>query len=262
MDYGYYLLTFIMVFIITLNWIFPAIGGALAIIATFLTAFATLFTVREMKKSREQSAKPYLVILKPADSYEFRWIPIENIEINIKPISTNSDQIKYERPIFGLKNIGNGPAKNITIEWHIQGEKIETIVLNSELLQRFNAHIESNLMLTLTQKDLIRQFPCLDLIKSPPLSYCIASPTTDFIDKIKIPSEIMTSIGFRIIAMGPRPFGWKKGPKLKLAISYESFENAKQQRYFEIHSDFLPEADCSESHVTGKIEFTVKESNS
>ncbi len=102
------------------------------------------------KRNEKTTRRKRKTILGNFKSYN--QIPGEDVQINIRPILIDRTQIEFELPVFRLKNIGNGPARNITIQWSIQGENINTIALNSDVLRNFDAHIESGLMLTLTQR--------------------------------------------------------------------------------------------------------------
>lgn len=242
-----------------MNW--PAIITLVAALAAFITALASICTVREMKKQRQQSIKPHLIILNPVNKYELRWFPLHDAEVKVHPILPNGHEIAYERPIFRLKNIGYGPAKIITLEWKIRGDQIDTIVMNSALLSNFRTRIETGIIYIVQRgtSEILIPFPISDTFTLT-LPYCIASPGTDFVDNITIPSQIMTSIAFRIIAKQPEIFSTINGPCIDLTLSYEDFENKTKKTSLVIKSFFRRFFDNdSTNNITGELIFSVIE---
>ncbi len=89
-------------------------------IATFLTAFATYYTVDEMKKNRILSYKPILKLL----TNEYKITASVNKKIN---------KILFNHPMnynLSVNNFGNGVALNIKCKWTTDNKILKKYVLN------------------------------------------------------------------------------------------------------------------------------------
>ena len=240
--------------------------------ATLLTAYATWFTVKEMRRGREQANTPFLIVLEPEYKYQFRWIPLEDIQPIIKPKAKN---VTNRLPIFRIKNIGNTPAINIKIYWEMDGDDLENIIRKNSILKKFNAKINSKrFSISKNENEYKSEFcqPCFDKASSI-LDYSIASPGTNFIQALPVPNEINSSYIIRLMAV-QRPSSLSKliTSSIKLKIAYEGMDGRKYQESFTIESTFLffPDNITGENHpdnkyfspdnIRGDITFKVKRS--
>tara|TARA_R100001143_G_scaffold63387_1_gene70079 strand:+ start:15220 stop:16050 length:831 start_codon:yes stop_codon:yes gene_type:complete len=173
----------------------------LAAIATLLTAIATCWMVWEMRQGRIQTIKPQLILLTPSINYDFRWIPLESLQIIVRP-EERASQKQTRLPIFQLKNIGSAPAQSIILEWSISdSQDVFTIILNSKILKPYKPEKNDEFIsLTLENKHGKQSVgvPLRDneIVKIP---YSIASPTSEFSDPIIIPDGLFNNICFRFI---------------------------------------------------------------
>lgn len=173
----------------------------LAAIATFLTAIATYLMVWEMRQGRIQTIKPQIIILSPSINYDFRWIPLESLQIIVRP-EERATQKQTRLPIFHLKNIGSAPAQSITLEWSISdSQDVFNTILRSEILKPYKpAKIDEFISLTLEnehgEKSVGVPIRKNEITKIP---YSIASPTSEISDPIIIPDGIFSNLCFRFI---------------------------------------------------------------
>jgi|GEM_PF-6610960 len=246
-------------------------------LATLAAALATFYTVKEMKKAREQALEPYLIILRPNELYKFRWVPAETLQPIIRPElpENKPDQYGTRLPVFRLKNIGNGPAKNIEITWAITESDAESIVAMSTVLRRYDAKVKDK-CLNLTRQDKGVTNGCTlnfaDQTTST-IDYCISSPNSDFIEPIKMPHEIEASYELRVIASErPIDFGPMSSPAIDISIKYESSDGKKYEKFFTITPSFTYLPDLmgssenpiqreffSSDNIRGTISFFVSE---
>lgn len=203
------------IFVTRFSW------DSISSLGTMLLAITSFYTVREMGKSREQALKPDLIILKPNESYTFRWIPNETLQPITRPKLSNNqpDQCGTRMPIFRLKNIGNGPAKKIEIVWNLTGDSINSIVESSEILKKYNPSIQQGILYI--SNTTVRYDLSFENKMSITHDYCISSPSNDFIEIIKMPSWIMAGLEIQLIAL-PRPnqFGPVKLAEIEVNLKY------------------------------------------
>ena len=246
----------------------------LSSIATLSIAVLSFFNLREMQIGREDASKPHLILLRPKESYTFRWIPSENLQPIIRPELNEgrSDQYGTRLPVFWLKNIGCGPAKNICIKWSFEDQNIESIINSSEIMQQYNPEIRDQMLHISNNSDNGYALSFSERMSSHK-DYCISSPSDDFLEPIIIPHEIEANLEIRLIAMErPQQFGPVKLPSIILNLAYEDTtgKGYKQKCYIDSRLTYLPndfgssaipldQSHLSPSNLRGHITFFTKE---
>jgi hypothetical protein len=87
--------------------------------ASIVVAFATLYTVLELKAQRRDTHRPEVIPVrqmvegKKSDDHQFGW-PVNWRESDAPETSQGSRSFFYR---IRLHNIGSGPAKNVTVTW-------------------------------------------------------------------------------------------------------------------------------------------------
>lgn len=241
---------------------------------TLLLALATIYIVYEMKKARGQNIEPTLFILEPVyKRYEYRWIPLEDLSPSTKPELKKDEVDRYDSrlPVFRLKNIGTGPAKDIDLTWSIKTDL--SGLLSVEALQKYHPKIENNTFsLQLNNQSVRKDY--LHLMQMH-VDYCIASPSSDFIETVEIPIKVFTAYEFFLLTL-PRfdKISVIQCPDIHLVITFLDLHNKKYEKELVITSDFtfLPNEASSQTNVVsqefwhddnlrGYITFWVKEKN-
>jgi hypothetical protein len=86
-----------------------------------VTAIAALLTIREMKRQRESSYKPAIILIEPTFSISVRGAKPEEISIAhhwvVTGPSISPSARRWETPVLECVNAGAGPANRIEWQW-------------------------------------------------------------------------------------------------------------------------------------------------
>lgn len=245
---------------------------------TLLLALATIYIVYEMKRAREQSIEPTLFILEPVyKTYEYRWIPLENLSPITKPELKKDEANRYDSrlPVFRLKNIGAGPAKDIDLTWSIQADL--SLLLNSDFLQKYHPQMkDASFSLQINNNSVTNGYSLYySHLMETHVDYCIASPSSDFVEAIEIPSKVFAVYELFLLSL-PRPSNITviPCPDIHLLITYKDLHNKqyKKELIINSHLTVLPNEVSSdtnavlkeffhEDNLRGYITFWVREKN-
>ncbi len=255
-----------------LQWQWNTIALLIGSIGTLAIAFVTYKTVLEMKKNREQNIAPNLFVLPPLYKYQFRWIPLENLQSIISPqlakdvIETPESRL----PVFRLKNIGSGPAKNIKLEWSLIEQSINNICSNSQILKKYNVNLGSRLISISNNTNSWSTCYADQFLQT--IDFCIPSYNPEFTDSIEMPSEIEGSYTIRLMTIDkPNDFNFLIAPTINLSINYEDLHGKQYKKNFLVESTlmYLPDnvssdknsvktTNFSPDNIRGTITFKVR----
>ncbi len=249
----------------------------LAGISALAVAILTYLTVVEMRRAREQSIEPQMVLLAPQTKFEFQWVPKVDWQPELWPSGGKMPELKKDSPflsvgpapILRLKNIGSGAALDVRIEWSLDGNGSE-IVKSTQTFSKMNALVDS------ARSDLViglASIPFADrLVQNIP--YCIASPTNDAADDLAIPDGIIEGYEVRLIARGKPSKGelpiTQDCPTIHVGVSYHDAGGKLYRQRFAMKSLFVSKDDnitvdlgtgaetfTSSGNLIGEIAFEV-----
>lgn len=235
----------------------------LASAGTFLAVGATYLTVREMKKGREQTLTPHIIIKEPNERYQFRWVPLENLQPIISPLlpEGNQTQSQTRLPIFQLINIGQGPATDIRIDWKFTESTLEKMVEESTILKKYECILNEN-ALSISRKDNGSSVTYSSNISDAAQSivdYCLPSSTNHSLQKIQIPSDIESRYELRLLTL-PRPNDLTviKLENIYLLVTYSSIDGRTHTQSFVVESSilFLPDLVGSSQNSVNNVHFS------
>jgi hypothetical protein len=106
------------------------VGGGLA---------AGLGWIKKKLETTSAGAQPDVLIFPPVYRYKFTWRASSNLEMIILPERPPSETspLRTAIPIFQIKNIGSAIAKDVTVEWSMDGIDLTKAVENSARLKGF-----------------------------------------------------------------------------------------------------------------------------
>lgn len=233
--------------------------SAVGSIATFIVALTTCRTVSEMKKSREASIHPELIVLAPIYKYDFRWIHLEDLSPIIRPELHSDEKNKYDSrlPVFRLKNIGNSAAKNIRITWSIEGESLEEAVSKNQILQTYHLEfLSGTYKMSRSQNEILTNNEHSHFEnEETSLDYCVASPQNDFVDELKMPEKISANYVLRLAASErSENITVISAPNINIKLQYYGVDGREHERNFVITSNYwyLPDSVSSDTNTISK----------
>ena len=88
-------------------------------------------------------SQPDILLLPPTYRYRFAWHASSNMEMVISPErpATEMSPLRTAIPVFHIKNIGNAIAKDVTIEWTINGLDLRKTFEDSARLKGLTAKL-------------------------------------------------------------------------------------------------------------------------
>lgn len=238
-----------------------AIGTLITAIATVWLAIATYSMAQEMKRGREQSSMPRLVLFPDKRFYLFRnlndyqyWYWHENSLQDEKLIESTINRTFY----LDLFNIGVGCAKDVRFNY---------VINKSEMISFFNVlGIVSNINLEL-EKDAL-SFNAK--YGSDPLGINVSKIDMNFKHafipksdekpfKIKLPMIYLALFNGFLLSILDKPKNWEffdKFPSILLFTSYEDIANKAYNKNFRVTlkiDSMAIDIDKVPSHVSGVI---------
>lgn len=212
------------------------------LVATFVTAIATFLTVWEMKKQRQQSNMPNIVLLPDKRFYLYRATSLNNYQywywhdINLQ--ETNQvETIRHMQFDIDLFNIGVGSAKNVKFKYKIDTKEhikflndlgivnVETLDLESDSLN-FIAKYGSDMLGTSVEK--------IDI----DFTQTFIPKTDEKASKLKLPMIYLSMFNAFILSiLGKQNTTdyFDKFPSLSLSMTYQDIANNKYKKDFKIY---------------------------
>jgi len=107
-------------------------GGGLIWILDYLR-------IREALGIEAPVSQPDIILLPPVHTYKLTWNASSNLEITLLPERRpeETDSLKTGVPIFRVKNLGSGVAKDVTVEWEAKNIDLNSAIEKSERLKSF-----------------------------------------------------------------------------------------------------------------------------
>lgn len=255
--------------IVLLNWEFWTSIGTLTV------AGLTYSMVKEMQRTRENVIQPFLILLAPKNIFFLKWLP-KDIPV---PIVSAASSDRENHPVFGMKNIGNGTARNIKISWKINDDGISDTLSKSDRLKQYNARFGKEpytgkevLIISSGERNI---FLDVEDAYSQEFAYCPISSSSEDFRRLDMPSSLLESFNFRIINLQiPETIDTAiELPEMEVQLDYEDFGGKKFTRTYVIKSAFyyvpdtgdmftesIPQEYYEKNNIRGHISFTVKDS--
>jgi hypothetical protein len=211
------------------------------LIATFATAVATFFTVREIKKQRQQSNMPNIVLLPNKRFYLYRATSLKNYqylywhETHLQE-ANQVETVRHMQFDIDIFNIGIGSAKNVKFKYFINTKEhvkflnelgivnVEKLDLESDALS-FSAKY-GNDMLGISVGKIDIDFTQTFIPKSDVKA-----------SKLKLPMiylSLFNAFILSILSKQDRFDYYDKFPSLNLSMSYQDIANKKYKKNFKI----------------------------
>ncbi len=154
--------------------IWEGIGGKrpvmTVVLAGLLTGLAGAGVAWFLVRQPEQRAlDAEIMVLLPARNYEFRWVPLDNLQPVLRP-EPRPDDAQPPRtlnPVLGIKNLSSAPVRNIRMVWTFDGDSTANIFSSFKShLSRFRPILGPNtLQFTFDeQKGIAREFTNQSLV--------------------------------------------------------------------------------------------------
>ena len=235
------------------------------LIATFVTAIATFWTVFEMKKQREQSNMPNIVLLPDKRFSLYKATTLNHYQYwywhdtNIQETS-QVETIRCMQFDVDLFNIGVGSAKNVKYKYKIDAKEItnflndigivtvEMLDLKSDILT-FSAKFGSDM--------LVKNVGKIDI----DFSQTFIPKTDEKASKLKLPTIYLALYNAFILSILQKQNTtdyFDKFPSLYLSTTYQDIANKEYKKDFQISfkldfMDVIINTNRVPSYVSGTI---------
>lgn len=253
------------------------LAAAISTVGTLAIAGLTYSMVKEMKKTRENAIQPFLVLLAPKNRFFLQWLPKEFLCPIVSISSNNKENHPKNFPVFGLKNIGNGTARNIKVSWKINDNGINDILSKSARLNQYNARLSQE---PYTGKEVLmigsknNFFLNVEDSYSQEIEYCPTSSSSKDFRELDMSPSLLESFNFRIVNI-QKPEDIDKAielPDIEVQFDYEDFGGKRFIRRYMIKSAFYYVPDngdwftksiaqeyYDENNIRGYFSFTVRD---
>lgn len=214
--------------------------------AGLVTAAAALLAILEMKKQRESSYKPELVLLPP------RYLRVEG-SAGFPPFVFGTDEEHPEllrepllNPVLAeCINVGAGAARDLRATWEFDYQqaiaKLSPLLEHHGLRIRFD-HGSRRIEYEVNGELRIASFTTPQLSVSAP--YLLPAGALESIFSIRLPSDFLLFFGLGLCCIPGQPMDGVSGvsvlslPALRLRISYVDVGGSRRENEFELTLEF------------------------
>jgi len=211
-------------------------------IATFVTAIATFLTVWEMKKQRQQSNMPNIVLLPDKRFYLYRATTLNNYQYwywhNTNLQETNQvETIRHMQFDIDLFNIGVGSAKNVKFKYKINSKDVTKFLDDIGIVSVEKLDLESdtlNFSAKFGNDPLGTSVGKIDI----DFSQTFIPKTDEKANKLKLPMIYLSLFNAFILSILQKKNTtdyFDKFPSLTLSMTYQDIANKEYKKDFKIY---------------------------